>query len=155
MNGATFVESIPVEPENTVTIPLPAYGTYHIQLFVKDLNGCETAYQMDLLHCGKRFTEGIQKWSGRSYAVDKNGWINVGLTEISDGAYCSGADGALVKGFCGGKFYAGDDYKLMKGWIEIGNDKFYLQSDGRVTTGDYMIGGVLYHFSDSGRCLDQ
>lgn len=43
------------------------------------------------------------------------------------------------------------DSKIVTGWLQDGEDWYYLASDGAIQTGDVMINGKKWHFLDNGK----
>ena len=39
---------------------------------------------------------------------------------------------------------------MVTGWLPLGNDWYYLKSDGSMVTGYYKVGNKTYYFNSSG-----
>lgn len=151
--AAVVLNDIPVNEENVLHLPLPSYGGYHLQLFVTDAYGAESVTQLDILHAGQKLPAGIFRMNGQSFYVYANGELGVGNVETGTDYYLANADGGLRTGFSN-KYYAGADFSVVTGWISDNGNSYYAQPDGRIVKGGvYTVGGVAYHFDESGKLL--
>lgn len=151
--GAQYVNNVPVAADGKMHLAFPEYGSYRVQLYVKNARGDETVSQSNFLHSGTIHTPGVQTWNGQAYLVDPGEKVGVECTEMTGAAFYADQCGCLVKNTRVGRFYAGPEYKLISGWVQDSGSTYYYQTDGRMATGDFMIDGVLYHFTNDGRLI--
>ena len=126
---------------------------YTVQVYVYDTSGREYPMGLIYLHTGKMKTEGVYTVDGDAFYVDKRGLVRNGNIETENGCYYADISGRLVKGFAGGKFYTGEDYRIITGWFTESGQTFYSGADGRVVTGKRLIDGKLYTFSSYGALM--
>lgn len=150
--GNTVSYEIAMEPKEEMTyhFNFPEKGAYVIQLFSANGNSITSNCTYNVLYTGEKKNEGIQNWNGQSYYINRKGFLEVSAIETKDGCYFANGDGAIGHGFVGGKYFAGEDGKIICGFFEHGGEKFYASADGRLVYGDCIIDGVLHHFNDYG-----
>ena len=152
-NHAHFVNDVPQTQTATIHVDIAEKGTYMIQAAAKDAAGNERIESLHFLFMGGPMEPGVTPWNGQSFYVDANGVYKIGAIETGKEVYYAYDDGGLAVGFVGGRFFAGDDFKLVTGWHNYSGNTYYFQADGRVVTGDYIIDGELCHFDKYGRYL--
>ena len=150
-NHAHFIDHVPQTQTATTHVDIPEKGTYMIQAAGTDAAGNERIESLHFLFSGGPVTPGVTPWNGQSYYVDANGVYKVGAIETGTDVYYAYDDGGLAVGFVGGRFFAGEDFKFVTGWLNYSGNTYYFQADGRVVTGDYIIDGELCHFDKYGR----
>lgn len=144
------------EPPEAIAyhLDMPEPATYVIQFFAGNADGKENVIGTSILNCGAVYEPGIVRWNGQDYVIGARGFLRINGIETADGCYYTNQDGAIGHGFVGGRFYAGEDGKIMTGWIEVNGERFYCQADGRIATGARIVDGVLHHFSETGAQID-
>ena len=134
---------------------LPYKGTFMLQFAATGKSGTESIIGTSLLYDGYIYDSGVTRWNGQDYVIGERGFLRNTAIETKDGdCYYANADGAIGRGFVGGRFYAGADGKLVSGWIEVEGNRYFCQADGRLATGALIIDGVLHHFADYGAMID-
>ena len=154
--GPESVKEIWVEKpgkETTVTLDDLTGELYTIQVYVYDEKDREYPKGLIYVNTGKMKREGLLTVGTNVYYIDENGFALSGNIESPDGWYYADTSGRLVKGFAGGKFYAGDDYKIVTGWFTDAYHQYYSGGDGRVVTGKRIVDGVLHEFSSYGALI--
>ena len=87
--------------------------------------------------------------------IDEFGLLRCGGgVEVPEGIFYTNADGAIAHGFCG-RFYAGEDGRIVTGWVTAEGVTCYCQGDGRIATGRMRIGGVEYEFNEYGALIGE
>ena len=152
---AVFRDLGKAEENMSYFIPLPDQGIYVLQLFASDESGREEGLGAKFLYSGNLKPEGVFEFDGTRYLLDHRGFLRCGACPAADGVYYTNDRGALGYGFVGGRFYAGQDGKLISGWVDYDGCRYYLQADGRIATGDILIDGKHYRFSEHGILLEE
>ena len=149
--AAVFMDLGELHGANEIRLPFPEPGTYAIQLFGKNGSGVERGIMIYVLYTGTKLSPGITEFRGEEYVIDDNGLMKVGEPEMSYGAYCTDANGCILKNtITDDGYFAGSNGKLLKGWQDFTGGKYYFQPDGRMATGQMVIDGQTYTFSDNG-----
>ncbi|MBR5338490.1 MAG: serine hydrolase [Lachnospiraceae bacterium] len=150
-NHAHYIDNVPQTQTGTVHVDLSDKATYILQAAGKDAAGNDQIESIRVLFTGGPMTPGVTAWNGQSFYVDANGVYKTGAIETGTDVYYAYDDGGLATGFVGGRFFAGEDFKLVTGWHNFSGNTYYFQGDGRVVTGDYIIDGQLCRFDKYGR----
>ena len=152
--AAVFGPEAGVRPTMGVHLSLPYYGPYVVQIFVTNDTGEEKGLSFYVLYTGRR-NRGITEWNGQQYIIDEFGLLRCGGgVEVPEGIFYTNADGAIAHGFCG-RFYAGEDGRIVTGWVTAEGVTCYCQGDGRIATGRMRIGGVEYEFNEYGALIGE
>ena len=152
--AAVFGPEAGVRPTMGVHLSLPYYGPYVVQIFVTDDTGEEKGLSFYVLYTGRR-NRGITEWNGQQYIIDEFGLLRCGGgVEVPEGIFYTNADDAIAHGFCG-RFYAGEDGRIVTGWVTAEGVTCYCQGDGRIATGRMRIGGVEYEFNEYGALIGE
>ena len=84
----------------------------------------------------------------------ENGVLCTGLYPVEGVQYCFGSDGALVTDgwfdLDGKRYYANDKGNPHIGWLEQGENRYYLQADGTIAQGRVQIDGQAWFFTETG-----
>ncbi len=126
---------------------------YTIQVYVYDNYDREYPKGLVYVNTGKMKKAGYLEYKDAAYVIDEDGFALCGNAETDDSWYYADPTGRLVKGFAGGKFYAGNDYKIVTGWFTDANLQYYSGGDGRVVAGKRIVDGVLHEFSSYGALI--
>lgn len=154
--AASFMDFGELHGENEIRLPFPEPGTYAVQLFGKNSSGVERGIMFYVLYTGENVSPGITEFRGDEYIIDANGLMKVGEPEMPYGAYCTDANGCVIKNtITDSGYFAGSNGKLLKGWQDFTGGKYYFQPDGRMVTGRMVIDGKTYEFSDRGILLGE
>lgn len=104
-----------------------------------------------ILYTGEMLSAGLTEFRGEEYIIDGSGLMKVGEPEMAYGAYCTDANGCVLKNtITDNGYFAGSNGKLLRGWQDFSGGKYYFQPDGRMAVGKMIIDGESYEFSDSG-----
>ncbi len=149
--AAVFMDMGELHGANEIRLPFPEPGTYAVQIFGKNGSGAERGIMFYILYTGTALSAGLTEFRGEEYVIDGNGLMKVGEPEMSYGAYCTDANGCVLKNtITDNGYFAGSNGKLLRGWQDFSGGKYYFQPDGRMATGKMIIDGETYEFSDSG-----
>ena len=149
--AAVFMDMGELHGANEIRLPFPEPGTYAVQIFGKNGSGSERGIMFYILYTGTALSAGLTEFRGEEYVIDGNGLMKVGEPEMSYGAYCTDANGCVLKNtITDNGYFAGSNGKLLRGWQDFSGGKYYFQPDGRMATGKMIIDGETYEFSDSG-----
>ena len=136
---------------NEVRIPFTEPGTYAVQFFGKNSAGQEKGVMVHVLYTGEELPSRVVSFRGQDYIINEDGLLQVGEPEMSYGAYCTDANGAVLKNtITDDGYFAGSNGRLMTGWQDFTGGKYYFQPDGRMATGQIMIDGEVRTFSENG-----
>ena len=148
---AVFEEYGELHGVNEVRLAFPDRGTYAVQFFGKNGSGVEKGVIFYVLYTGEKQDAGITSWQGQDYVIDGNGLMKVGQPEMTFGAYCTDANGCVLKNtITEDGFFAGPSGKLLQGWQDFTGGKYYFQPDGRMAKGRIIIDGEVREFSENG-----
>ena len=104
-----------------------------------------------VLYTGEELPSRVVSFRGQDYIINEDGLLQVGEPEMSYGAYCTDANGAVLKNtITDDGYFAGSNGRLMTGWQDFTGGKYYFQPDGRMATGQIMIDGEVRTFSENG-----
>ncbi len=151
--AAVFGTPAEAKPRMGVHLSLPYHGAYMVQIFVTQASGEETGIGFHVLYTGEMLKSGLTDWNGQTYVIDDFGLLKCGGgVEVPEGIFYTNEDGAIAHGFCG-RFYAGEDGRLVTGWVTAEGVTCYCQGDGRLATGRMVIGGAVHQFNAYGALI--
>ena len=151
-SDAVFGAPAGVRETMGVHLDLPYHGPFQVQIFVTDENETEHGLSFFVLYTGHP-NRGITDWNGQQYVIDEFGLLQCGGgVEVPEGIFYTNADGSIAHGFCG-RFYAGEDGRIVTGWVTAEGVTCYCQGDGRIATGRMLIGGTEYEFNEYGALI--
>ena len=127
---------------------------YTVQVYARDKNGTESGFGTVYLHTGRRLPEGLYASGDEAWYINERGFACTGAVETKNGCYYADEAGRLLKGFVGGKYYAGDDFRIVSGWFKDSGHTYYSGGDGRVVCGKAVIDRKLYTFTDYGALIE-
>ena len=146
---ARTVDQIEVAEVMDVELPIERFDCYVIQFFWKDAADQERVTVRSLIYSGHYLEPGIRGWYEYRVAVNEDGFTTNGVLETKNGCYYLEL-GRICHGFVGGRYYAGEDGKVVTGWIDADGKRYYAGADGRLVTGKRIIDGRLYTFGAEG-----
>ncbi len=105
---------------------------------------------------GKKVTKKLKTIDGNTYYFLPNGKAAKGKVKISGKFYYFLSSGIMATNtWIDSNYYAGEDGVLTKrskqtGWVTLGDDKYYYDSNEKPVTGWQTISGSKYYFNGSG-----
>ncbi len=89
----------------------------------------------------------------RYYFFETSGLMAQGLIDLEDGRYCFGDDGVMLTGWQnvdGRDRYFSEDGRMVTGWIQEGEYRYYLLEDGTKAVSPTVIDGETCFFTPDG-----
>ena len=151
--SAVYGNHCPDGKENTYLLKFPYKGSFALQVFAANDEGVENFTEEYVLYDGEIQEMGINVVNGKRYAINPLGFLYTTIAETPFGCYGMYTDGEICRGFVG-DFFAGEDGRLVSGWVTYGGKKYYFQGDGRMARGRILIGGKLYEFNENGVLIE-